>query len=585
MNWLWPDKGPKHQVTAALKNISFNIKTANHRIKIPIICLSTYWEIVNNLLGSKPNTSLKCKYLQVNKNNSNIRKNVLKNILIFALSVCPACQTSNCAFSCNSKKITINKRTFIECVNCHRVFKTRYDTVDCNNYKTHYFRKCLAYECFKCKNMFENIYAEFLTYLTIMKPKPDNDYSTPKKVFDNLSESAKKQLNYNYESLYYAIKVVHNRGVAIIPPLAFLVETNKQVSFYEKLLNNNETLKLDAKTKYGSVNSRAKGGKNSFFRSCALNKRYVLSARVIIVPNKMLEPNQCILPIELFRRLNCPKVIAGHRYPTLDVRSVTYHRVVGTWKYPCLGISTAVVSGNNADFDGDCLHIIPVTSLQSRAELEYLCNPKYNMIVQNQLRVKFDHDEIQTIYSQFGLNSQQIHDALLNYARNTSSPEAYGLFCRLRKFCHHVWEYHSYIPTVTFTDFLEIYNLYQGCDGDYQRFVDRVYPAIRPENGIKELIASKSSRFSIDHLWQIYGEINVNAKMGFLEGMDKLAFIKMAMISREAIIKDVAYFGYAHIKLTHCTKTVLVGYDGKLYTTDGLLVCGSVEDFFGRRKK
>lgn len=605
--WLNP-RGSERQISATIQDITLGknqiVKGNEHcryQINVPNISMSTYWEIVNRLLTANKITSSheQWKHLTVNKNNNNVRKNMLKSLILFAQSICPSCQTYNCAFSCNihkKKKLAFStpKKKFIKCFHCQRVFKTQYHAINHINYKEFSFKKCIKWECRKCKNAFEKIYSEFLSYLVIIKKRNEkngNDkksYLDIQSLFESLSDSARKELNNDYQSLYYAVKINNtlykNNETIIIPPFAFIAEMNKQISFYNKLIVNNRAMRLDVKTKYGSVNSRARGGKNSFFRSCCLNKRYVLSARVIIVPSKELQPHECILPKELYRRLNCPKVIAGHRYPTLDVRSITYHRVVGTWEYPCLGISTAVVSGNNADFDGDCLHIIPVTSLQSRAELEYLGNPKYNIIVQNQLRVKLDHDEVQTLYSQFGITSQQIHEALLQYAKRTSSPEAYRLFCQLRRHCHWVWQYYSYLPTVSFRDFLEIHKKCKKiCTLSYQSFIDKIYPRIKPENGIKEIILSKSSRFSIDHLWQIYGEINKDAKMSFLVGMDKLAFIKMAIISRGAIIKDVAYYGYAHIKLTHCTKSITVGYDGKLYTTDGILVGTRADHFCGKR--
>lgn len=636
--WIWLNPvGADRQISASIRDIhvrssdiiNYNNDNNNeigrrYRIDIPEISWAAYWEIANNLLTRNQKNNIddddddnEWQYLTVNKNNNNVRKNTLKTLIVFALSICPACQTSNCAFYCKkNKKIKAanvkTSRKFIKCCECRRLFKTKYHLVDYTNYKNNLFSKCTNWSCQRCRDTFQDVYSEFLSFLkkskktlsaTAMVATSSSSSSSStendiQRVFEKLSDATKRELKHDPRTLYYTIKLVINqknrnktkkkkkKNDIIIPPLAFIAETNKQASCYEKLIYNNKKFRMDVKTKYGSVVSRAKGGKNSFFRNYGLNKRHALSARVVIVPVKELEPEECILPKDLYRRLNCPKVIAAHRYPTLDVRSFTYHRVVSRWDYPCLGISTAIVTGNNADFDGDCLHIIPVTSLASRAELEYLGNPKYNMIVQNQLRVRFDHDEIQTLYSQFGINNRQIHAALFEYAKKTSSPEAYRVFCQLRKYCRWVWDYFSYIPTVSFGDFLEIYRKCKTAgEINYQEFINTIFPTIKPENGIKELISSQSSRFSIDHLWQIYGQINKDANMSFLTGMDKLAFIKMAIISRDAIIKDVAYYGYAHIKLTHCTKTIAIGYDGKLYTTDGILVGTDPRDFYGSRKK
>ena len=263
---------------------------------------------------------------------------------------------------------------------------------------------------------------------------------------------------------------------------------------------------------------------------------------------------------------------------------MTYHEVVGTWSYPSLAISTAIVSGNNADFDGDCIHVIPATNLMSRAELVYLCHPRYNMIVQNQLRVKFDHDEIETLYSVFGLTGDAIHAVIRDLAVTTSSEDAYKLFCDLKRYCKWVWDFQG-VATITFKDFLDISAYFRDDEEclEYAEFVRKVFPdSISPDNGIKKLINSRASRFSVDHLWQIFGYINEDAKErgGFLKGMTKADFITMAPLSRSAMIKDVAYYGYSQIKLTHCTKSIFMAYDGRLYTSDNILVATNIKDVY-----
>ena len=355
---------------------------------------------------------------------------------------------------------------------------------------------------------------------------------------------------------------------------------NKPISFYLKLLDKENNNPLDVKSQYGSVNSRAQGGKNSIFRNTCLNKRYLGSARLVIVPRQSLLPHECILPKSIYESLNCPKHVLCHRYPTLDIRSMTYHHVVGVWSYPSLAISTAIVSGNNADFDGDCLHVIPATNIMSQAELIFLCHPMRNMIAApNQLRINFDHDEIETIYSQFGLTRHQIHNIIYKIAKTKDQLFAYQIFCYLKRYCEWVWTFQG-VSTVTFNDFLEIVD---EKEVDYDEFIERVYPDdISPNNGIKKLIDSQASRFSINHVWQMFGYINEEAKDkgGFLKGMSKSNFIQMACLSRLAMIKDVAYHGYSQIKLTHCTKSIITGYDKRLYTTDDLLVAKAVGDVY-----
>ena len=534
---------------------------------------------------------------------------------------------------CESPKKYSHKKRFpsyIKCFNCQNLFQTQFHTINCDNYtnKVPSFKSCDGWQCVTCKKTYQESYSEFLDYIrnnhissrahkretttitqtqTQTQIQPENETEAEAgtgtgtgcqfEISDStynatlsrkkqmkfltrcLSEGAKKEINNNYKTLYYGLQVKMPEGrLATIPPLAFLIDMSKPMSYYVKMIEDPSHSCLNVKTKYGSVNSRAKGGKSSIFRFNSLNKRYVGSARLVIVPRHQLQPDECILPETQYRRLICPKFVLCHRYPTLDIRSMTYHRVVGYWKYPCMAISTAVVAGNNADFDGDCLNVIPTCNLPSQAELRHLCHPRHNMIVQKKPRLKFDHDEIQTIFSQFGLNSTEIHQGIHDMTVRESSVTAYATFCHLRNFCHWVWENRT-VPTINFKDFLEINTLFDS-KKDYISFINNIYPQIKPHNGIKEMIASQSSRFSVDHLWQIFGEINDVAKTGFLQGMTRNALIHMAQTSRNAIMKDVAYHGYTHIKLTHCSQTIMMGYDGFLYTTDGVLVARRVSDLY-----
>ena len=193
----------------------------------------------------------------------------------------------------------------------------------------------------------------------------------------------------------------------------------------------------------------------------------------------------------------------------------------------------------------------------------------------------FDHDEIETIYSHFGLDRQQIHNLIYTIATNQSSEVAYKLFCSLKRYCEWVWTFQG-VTTITFNDFLEIITKNDN-NIDFNKFVENIFPLhIHPNNGIKKIIQSHASRFSVNHLWQMFGYINEEAKDigGFLGGMSKSSFIQMARLSRLAMIKDVSYYGYSQIKLTHCTKSILVNYDQRLYSTDGILVATRVDDIY-----
>ena len=606
-------------------------------INTPVISESVYREIIQylsiiNIVNNNNNINIdNFNYLKFNKQTKSLKKVYKKTLYRFSLTICPVCFYSNC-IDCtkkryqnymkyyynvmkeNHKKITVPTTTkgivfprYIKCFKCHNIFSTHRN---CKLFK------CLGYQCNICEKKYSQIYSEFLIYnnnndnknylnnlplrniLNIHYGDITTTLSRKKRmqyIYEKfLTPEIKKQINYDYNTLYYHLRVrKENSGeIVIVPPLAFFSDMNKPTSFYLKLLDNNNNNHLDIKSSYGSVNSRSSGGRNSMFRDVCLVKRYVGSARAVIVPRQFLLPHECILPTSIYKALNFPKHVLLHRYPTLDIRSMTYHTVIGHWSYPSIAISTSIVSGNNADFDGDCIHIVPATNIMSQAELIFLCHPKYNMIVQkNQLKINFDHDEIETIYSHLGLNRHQIHNFIYSLATKKSSQLAYKIFCYLKRYCEWVWTFQGGVSTITFNDFLEIINVYEkekkdNDDDIYDRFTEYIFPNnISNSNGIKKLINSEASRFSVSHLFQIFGYINEDTKDeegsgGFLKGLTKSSFIKMSYISRLAMLKDVAFHGYSSIKLTHCTKSFIVGYDNRVYTTDNILVGTNVEDIY-----
>ena len=359
----------------------------------------------------------------------------------------------------------------------------------------------------------------------------------------------------------------------IIPPMVFFLDRRKTISFFKKILTVDSTMAI--KTRYGSVFSRGSGGKTNIFRTMCCNRRHVLSARIVIVPRYQLKPHECILPFSIFSRLGCPKFVLCHRYPTLDLKSMTFHYVKGTWQYPSMAISTSIVGGNNADFDGDCLHVIPAMSLVSQSELLYLLHPRYNIICQDRLRVLFDHDERQTLFSLFGLDANEIHDGLRALAVEEGSEKAYDYFCKFKSLCNFTWETRT-VNTISCRDFLDIIPIRPM---SYIRYRNEYYRDKVPQhNGIKEMIESKASRFGFDHAWQLFGEISHDAPVGFLRGMEKNQFIKIAKSVRNNLVSEISLYGYTIIKLTHCTKSITIGYDGRVYTTDGVLVALNAKD-------
>lgn len=423
-------------------------------------------------------------------------------------------------------------------------------------------------------------------------------------LYERISNPAvRAALNHEPRALAHSLRVRRkvDGTIVAVPPLAFLAggggRQRRSSAFYDRLLRQRAS---SVKTAFGTVLERMERGKYSAVRQYSHNTRYVKSGRAVIVPfNAGLEPDECVLPVSLWRRLECPRLILAHRYPTLDDRNFTVHRVVATWIYPVLGIATSIVRGNNADFDGDAMQIIPLTNPASEAEAHRLFHPSLNLLVgmdernddddddgggtaETRLRLFFDHDEILTLHHLFGLDGDRLHTALRDLVVGTSSVEAYATFLRLRRLCRRAWEVRV-VFALTYSDLLDF--IPADDDGrrrrrrDYVRFVEREFPLVPATNTIKRIVLAGSSRFSLDHLWQMVGTVNVRAPdSSFLGGMTRRDYVDMARLSRMALIKDVAYAGYGYIKLIYATRTLILAHDGRVYTLAGDLVADAVED-------
>ncbi|KAF7677992.1 DNA-directed RNA polymerase subunit beta' [Astathelohania contejeani] len=581
------------------------------------------------------------KYLHLSKLTNQLVKSDLKYFIAFSQGICPSCNFVNCIICANqnqfkrymsnykvlTKNLIDSYPRFIKCHQCQKIFKTHKEILSSiyplkdNNIniittgtagnvssknKNHpqtlfniifryikerhrIFRPAIGgWQCKTCQSKYEESYAEFRIYLNRtyennISPKTVNNsnhnkflFRTPMKLYQRLKSQSQGELRNDPIQLTYSLNVkLPNGNNCLIPPVSFLMDHQRSLSFYKKLITDSSINMNKVKTSYGSVLSRMTRGKFSSIRQHGHNKRYIGSARVVITPCNELEPDECILPVIVWRRLDCPRYILAHRYPTLDDRNFTLHRVIACWIYPVMAIPTSIVHGNHADFDGDAMQVIPVSNnVASEAEAITLFHPRTNLVLPGSLRLAFDHDEILMLYYLYGLNRSEIHGALYDLAINESSTRAYDIFLRLRRLCHDVIQTQM-VFSISYQDLLQF--IHQPSPS-YVDFIEKIFPNVSKNNTIKCMILAESSRFSIDHLWQIVGEINERAHQSFLEGMNRRAFISMARLSRDASNKDIALYGYTYIKLLYCTCLLVCGYDGRIYTPRGILAADRLED-------
>lgn len=608
-----------------------------YTIKPLTISLETYDDIVLNICNIKSkstnfesnmkgkqnigNENISYKYIRISKLTNQLVKTDLKYFIAFSQSICPSCYFVNCVicidrnkfkrYMSNYKVLTRNLNDsyprFIKCSQCHLIFKPHEELLssvfpNANSVqglsnaifrylkvRNRIFRPTTGgWQCKACQTKYEHSYAEFRIYLNHIwqgnsSSKADNNnthdkflFRNPRILFERLTTQSQFELRNDPNELNYSVHIKLSNGIhRLIPPLAFLMNHQRSLPFYKKLISDPSVNMSKVKTSYGSVLSRMKSGKFSSIRQHGHNKRYIGSARVIITPCNELEPDECILPISVWRRLDCPRYVLAHRYPTLDDRNFTLHRVKAFWIYPVMAIPTSIVHGNHADFDGDAMQVIPVShNVASEAEAVILFHPRTNFVLPGSLRLAFDHDEILMLYYLYGLNRNEIHGALYRLAITESSSRAYDIFIHLRKICHKITKTQK-VFSISYNDLLQFI---RQPTPSYVDFVEKIFPSVSNNNTIKCMIQSESSRFSIDHLWQIVGKINERAHQSFLEGMNRQSFIKMAQLSRDASNKDIALYGYAYIKLLYCTCLLICGYDGRIYTPRGILAADCLED-------
>ena len=339
-------------------------------IKPLTISLETYDDIVSNICNIKsPNSETKkdrkheiestsYKYLRISKLTNQLVKTDLKYFIAFSQSICPSCYFVNCVicidrnkfkrYMSNYKVLTKNVSDsfprFIKCGQCHMIFKPHeellsgvYPNINSTQSLSNVIFRFLkvrhrifrpttgGWQCKACQNKYENSYAEFRIYLNHIwqgysSPKTANTnnhdkflFRSPRVLFERLQTQSQIELRNDPNQLNYSLHIkVPNGNRRLIPPLAFLMNHQRSLQFYKKLISDPTVNMSKVKTSFGSVVSRMKRGKFSSIRQHGHNKRYIGSARVIITPCNELEPDECILPISVWRRLDCPRYVLAH---------------------------------------------------------------------------------------------------------------------------------------------------------------------------------------------------------------------------------------------------------------------------------
>ena len=215
----------------------------------------------------------------------------MKKIMRISATICPRCHFSTCWQCCNIKSKRRNEQPnnnnvnihsssiIITCFKCNNMFKTY--LIDENfvikkKMIMSLFHPISGFQSKKCMALYGQLYEEFLVYAKWKRRAMSDDKrkaveSHPSKVFrlyNSLTPESKKELDYIPDKLNYSLRVGEEN--VIVPPMIFFLNMNKSMSFFNKMLSIGSTMSV--KTRYGSVFSRAGGGKTNTFRVICCNR-------------------------------------------------------------------------------------------------------------------------------------------------------------------------------------------------------------------------------------------------------------------------------------------------------------------------
>lgn len=456
--------------------------------------------------------------------------------------LCPNCYYLQC--SCKNETLAFQTRT---CVNCKSDFLSR------KNWSWQQLKKFKNFTslCKACKIKTEQI---FNNYIFGRNEKAKQI----KYVVDN--NIAKYVERFKY-------RILTQEDRLLFPP-AFL--WNHNTTLCDLILKNLKLKKayqakrFDKKVKFKSNFLDIKPdpftfigqGKYNCFRKYLLSKRSYNSSRAVAVPVPELAPNEVILNREVWETLGCPDIVVSVRYPVIDTRAITHHKVKGTWEKPAIGVTPFTTDCKQEDFDGDQENTYVPKRRSSIKECDELINPENSFVAMGEIRVNFTHNQLESLFSFFGTTRNQIHSWLYNLYVLNGSKNAYSTFEDLRK---HLELLNSFVkPTVSYHLFSHILSLFLFQQFNFEDFVTVWKTHKFTKNGLfSRYIESNPNRWKYEHLYQM---------TQYLRGMSKIEYISEAFSCRTALSKSgVEFTGYATHKLSYTLPELWYGGDGMIY--------------------
>jgi len=451
--------------------------------------------------------------------------------LAFRLNqVCPNCYLYKC--SCRRKDAKIKQ--------CHQCF-TMFINRQC-------FRSIidrLTNIRFDCKKCFQNA------------SKIISNYNKSRELKETTIQYAKKNLKHIH-NFKYSLRLIENKNI-ILPPVVLWRSNPNLCSGIIKLLKRNLSYKDCKKDLLINPDpiSFINNGKNNCFRKILLSKKSLRSGRSVVVPSPFCKSNEIILNRKMWKSMNYPKYVLAIRYPVIDTRAFTLHKVTKTWDHPVCGITPAITEVTNLDFDGDQLSFYALGNNASLVEALSFIDPKTSFTAMGEIRTNYTVDQLESLYKYCGLTKKKIYSWLLEKYILTDSKTAFNIFENIRR---QLIKLNRIVkPTVTYywlynflLEFMFIY--------DFESFFETWNKQLFFNDSIfsNYINCMDGERWRLEHIFLM---------LKYLRGLNKIEYILEAFNCRPALSKSgIEATGYTTYKMEFLLH--------ELYYAENNIYCG-----------
>ncbi|TLY46268.1 MAG: hypothetical protein E6K54_08510 [Gammaproteobacteria bacterium] len=246
--------------------------------------------------------------------------------------------------------------------------------------------------------------------------------------------------------------------------------------------------------------------------------------------------------------MNYPSYVVAIRYPVIDMRAFTLHRVVGTWEYPVCGIPPTITEVTNLDFDGDQLSFYALSNTAATREALSLIDARGSFISMGEIRPNYTIDQLQSIFSFMGMKKTEIYDWFLREYSQKDSKEAFETFEKVKR--HLIILNRLVKPTITYSWFysflMSLFNegwVGVNSDKNFSAFVDFWYEHDFSNASLFSKYIAVGERWTLEHVYLM---------SKYVRGLSKVEYISEAFDCRPALSKSgIELTGYSTHKLSY----------------------------------